>query len=76
MGIGHATWHDGRTAEMNKRNGATQDSLISFQMKYRPEKYDGRPDADIAALLDVANSAQGMVLSKPLVGSQPYTAGW
>jgi hypothetical protein len=45
-------------------------------MKYRPAKYDGRPDAEIAALLDVANTPQGMVLSKEFVNSKPYTSRW
>ena len=64
------------TSRSGEWDALTRDSLASFQMKYRPGKYDGRPDAEIAALLDVANSAQGMILSKPLVGSQPYTASW
>ena len=64
------------TSRSGEWDALTRDSLVSFQMKYRPEKYDGQPDAEIAALLDVVNAEHGMVLSKPLVGSQPYTAGW
>ena len=64
------------TSRSGEWDALTQDSLVSFQMKYRPQKYDGRPDAESAALLDVANAEHGMVLSKPLVGSQPYTARW
>jgi N-acetylmuramoyl-L-alanine amidase len=31
----------------------TRDAVSAFQMKYRPERYDGMPDAQTAALLDV-----------------------
>lgn len=64
------------TSRSGEWDALTRDSLVSFQMKYRPAKYDGRPDAEIAALLDVVNSAEGMVLSKPVAASQPYTARW
>ena len=30
---------------------ATRNVLVSFQMKYRPARYDGMPDAECAALL-------------------------
>lgn len=43
------------------RNGqydeATVRVIAAFQMKYRPAKYDGVPDAETAALLDVITSA-------------------
>ena len=64
------------TSRSGEWDALTRDSLVSFQMKYRPGKYDGRPDAEIAALLDVVNSEHGMVLSKPGADSQPYTARW
>ncbi|MFZ6693042.1 N-acetylmuramoyl-L-alanine amidase [Undibacterium sp. SXout20W] len=32
---------------------ATKNVLIAFQMKYRPERFDGAPDAQTAALIDV-----------------------
>jgi N-acetylmuramoyl-L-alanine amidase len=32
---------------------ATRNVLRAFQMKYRPARYDGTPDAETAALLDV-----------------------
>jgi len=54
----------------------TRDSLISFQMKYRPANYDGRPDAEIAALLDVVNAPQGMVLNRPDSHAKPIAARW
>jgi N-acetylmuramoyl-L-alanine amidase len=43
------------------RNGQydeeTQRVLSAFQMKYRPAKFDGEPDAETAAILDVMTSA-------------------
>ncbi|KFX70794.1 N-acetylmuramoyl-L-alanine amidase [Pseudomonas taeanensis MS-3] len=35
---------------------ATRNVLAAFQMKYRPARYDGEPDAETAALLQVLNS--------------------
>ena len=34
-------------------DAATRNVLIAFQMKYRPARFDGTPDAQTAALLDV-----------------------
>jgi len=34
-------------------DAATRRPLAAFQMKYRPARYDGTPDAETAALLDV-----------------------
>jgi N-acetylmuramoyl-L-alanine amidase len=34
-------------------DAATRNVLIVFQMKYRPARYDGIPDAETAAILDV-----------------------
>ena len=34
-------------------DGATRRVVSAFQMKYRPERFDGTPDAETAALLDV-----------------------
>ena len=53
----------------------TRDSLVSFQMKFRPAKYDGVADAETAALLDAVNSTEGMLLNQP-VSSKPYTSRW
>ena len=36
--------------ELDKR---TQETLSAFQMKYRQSRFDGVPDAETAALLDV-----------------------
>jgi N-acetylmuramoyl-L-alanine amidase len=43
-----------QTAELDI---ATQKVIGAFQMKYRPSRYDGVPDAETAALLDVMTSA-------------------
>ena len=37
----------------------TRNVLAAFQMKYRPANFDGSPDAETAALLDVLNSPTG-----------------
>ena len=68
--------HGYNTSHSGEWDALTRDSLISFQMKYRPAKYDGRPDAEIAALLDVVNTPQGMVMSKAVASFKPYTARW
>jgi N-acetylmuramoyl-L-alanine amidase len=43
-----------QTAELD---AATQKVISAFQMKYRPARFDGVPDAETAALLDVMTSA-------------------
>ena len=52
------------------RNGdldtETRNVLIAFQMKYRPARFDGMPDAETAAILDVlTSSGPGAVSSSP-----------
>jgi N-acetylmuramoyl-L-alanine amidase len=56
----------------------TQEGIVSFQMKYRPARYDGQLDAETAALLDVAASPGGMVMlvAQPQSGPKPYTSRW
>jgi N-acetylmuramoyl-L-alanine amidase len=48
------------------RNGelddATRRVIISFQMKYRPARWDGEPDAETAAWLEVATTPGGLRL--------------
>ena len=34
-------------------DAASRNVLIAFQMKYRPARFDGTPDAQTAAILDV-----------------------
>ena len=38
----------------------TRRVLAVFQMRYRPARYDGEPDAETAALLEVATAANGL----------------
>jgi N-acetyl-anhydromuramyl-L-alanine amidase AmpD len=49
-----------------RQNGQLDDvtraSLSAFQMKYRPARYDGVPDAETAALLEVCTRPSGSVL--------------
>lgn len=59
-----AAWFQDRLAQQGyaiPRNGIFDDEtrkvLIAFQMKYRPSRFDGIPDAESAALLDVLTSA-------------------
>lgn len=40
---------------------ATRKVLAAFQMKYRPARYDGEPDAETAALLQVLNSGPNSI---------------
>jgi N-acetylmuramoyl-L-alanine amidase len=57
----------------------TQETIVTFQMKYRPSRYDGQLDPETAALIDVASSPGGMLLksSSPLSGeAKPYTSRW
>jgi N-acetylmuramoyl-L-alanine amidase len=43
----------------------TRRVLAAFQMKYRPTRADGRPDADSAALLQVVTTPGGLRLRTP-----------
>lgn len=42
----------------------TRRVLANFQAKYRPSRFDGEPDAETAALLDVLNRPDGQVLRR------------
>ena len=64
------------TSRSGQWDDLTRDSMISFQMKYRPAVYTGAPDAETAALLDVATHPQGMRMSKPGPAAAPYTTRW
>jgi N-acetylmuramoyl-L-alanine amidase len=77
-----ATWFQDKltaygynTSRSGEFDALTRDSLVSFQMKFRPAKYDGVPDAETAVLLDVVNSTEGMVMNKA-ISTQPYTSRW
>ncbi len=53
----------------------TRDALVAFQMRFRPTRYNGVPDAETAALLDVVNDPVGMKLILP-PEPRPYTSRW
>lgn len=53
-------------------DGPTRDALVAFQMKYRPARYDGEPDAESAALLDVVTTAGGLLIVGPDGQRRPY----
>lgn len=53
----------------------TRDVLSAFQMRFRPARYDGVPDAETAALLDVVNDPEGMKVVKPQ-NPRPYSSRW
>jgi N-acetylmuramoyl-L-alanine amidase len=83
LDLPNAQWFQEKLAEYGyntSRSGEfdalTTDNLVSFQMKFRPGKYDGQPDAQTAALLEVVTTPSAMVLTKPVANSKPYTSRW
>ena len=57
----------------------TQETISTFQMKYRQANIAGIPDLETAALLDVATTPGGMVMNKSaaaLPPVKPYIARW
>jgi N-acetylmuramoyl-L-alanine amidase len=50
---------------------ATRRVLATFQMKFRPARFDGAPDAETAALLEVVTAPGGLLLKTP-AGIKPY----
>ena len=59
-----------RTGELDT---ATRNVIACFQMKYRPARWDGEPDAETAAWLEVATAPGGLRLFRQ--GRwEPYTA--
>lgn len=60
LNLPEAAWFQQRLAQhgyavpqSGTLDDATRNVLIVFQARYRPEKFDGTPDAETAALLDV-----------------------
>ena len=54
----------------------TRDCLATFQMRYRPSKYDGEMDAETAALLHAVTTPEAMKMKAPLAPSKPYSSRW
>lgn len=50
---------------------ATRNVMIAFQMKYRQAKFDGEPDAETAAILDVLTPSAGPAPLPPAQPQQP-----
>lgn len=48
--------HGFEVATHGQLDGPTRRVIAAFQMKYRPSKFDGEPDAETAALLQVLNT--------------------
>lgn len=42
----------------------TRHVISAFQMKYRPSRYDGQPDAETAALLEAVNSPRALLIRR------------
>ena len=53
---------------------ATRNVLIAFQSKYRPAKFDGVPDAECAAILDVLTSPAALSLRPAAPAPAPVSA--
>jgi N-acetylmuramoyl-L-alanine amidase len=54
--------HGFEVRQHGQLDDVTRASLSAFQMKYRPARYDGVPDAETAALLEVCTRPGGWVL--------------
>jgi len=52
----------------------TRTTLSAFQMKYRPARYDGAPDEETAALLEVCTRPDGWILKGADGRWHPYRA--
>ena len=55
----------------------TKEVIATFQMKYRPRDISGTPDAETAALIEVASTPSVMrVAGATDVETRPYTSRW
>jgi len=54
--------HGFAVSQTGELDAATQRVIAAFQMKYRNSRYDGQPDAETAALLDVATTPGGLLM--------------
>jgi len=57
--------HGFEVARHGELDEATRRVIAAFQMKYRPAKHDGEPDAETAALLDAVTQSQGLEIRLP-----------
>ena len=58
----HLKSHGFDVPQNGRLDEVTRASISAFQMKYRPARYDGVPDVETAALLDVCTRPGGWVL--------------
>ena len=69
--IGYNVSHSGQMDAM------TKDVISTFQMKYRPSDISGTPDAETAALIEVASTPSAMhVAGAGDTETRPYTSRW
>ncbi|WP_457444122.1 N-acetylmuramoyl-L-alanine amidase [Roseateles sp. P5_E4] len=55
----------------------TKEVIATFQMKYRPRDISGTPDAETAALIEVASTPSAMrVAGATNTETRPYTSRW
>jgi N-acetylmuramoyl-L-alanine amidase len=55
----------------------TKEVIATFQMKYRPRDISGTPDAETAALIEVASTPASMRVAGSTDGeTRPYTSRW
>ncbi|MGM9482644.1 N-acetylmuramoyl-L-alanine amidase [Roseateles sp. NT4] len=55
----------------------TKEVIATFQMKYRPRDISGTPDAETAALIEVASTPSSMRVAGAAEGeTRPYTSRW
>ena len=55
----------------------TKEVIATFQMKYRPRDISGTPDAETAALIEVASTPSSMRVAGAGEGeTRPYTSRW
>lgn len=64
--------HGFEVARHGELDEATRRVIAAFQMKYRPAKHDGEPDAETAALLDAVTQPQGLEIRLPDGSVIPY----
>ena len=64
--------HGFEVARHGELDEATRRVIAAFQMKYRPAKYDGEPDAETAALLEAVTRPDGLELRVVDGGARPY----
>lgn len=64
--LGHAVPDHGQW------DNPTRDVLVAFQTRWRPRLYNGRPDAETAAILQVVTTPGGLVMIHPDGSRVPY----